>query len=767
MPTPTSVPEFLDLVRRSNQVNIAALDAWLEKNQEKLPREVKKLALLMKKEGVLTLFQAEQFLLGKHKGFHLGGYRLIERLGSGGMGTVYLAEHEAMKRRVALKILPPNIASEASTLERFQREAQAVAALDHPNIVRAYDFRQEAKLFVFAMEFIDGPSLQQLINQKGALDVVVACDYIRQAALGLHCAHEAGMVHRDIKPGNLLVDSNGIVKVLDLGLARFVPEGQESLTKKFDDGSVMGTADYIAPEQALSLHHVDHRADIYSLGATFYALLAGVPPFPAGTAAQKLLCHQLREPDPLPSLNGNVPSELGDIISTMMAKAPKDRFQSALEVADALESFCSEVCGIASGSRLQTGSQVDANSSALRDTTRLPASSQRVRDADFLVPMQQPKSAERAQMPPLKPKKTPTPAGKSPSRLIALLVLGAILPLVGVGVVLLVLFRPMRVRETIVAAKHPVTDDKINIAKPIVAQKTLVFPLTGHTAAVTGIEYSSNGRKLLSSSADKTVRVWDVATKTNDLTLTGHSDIVRTVNFNKAMTRIISASNDKTARVWSYPAGKQLRKWDFDKEVTAAIFGPTDEIITTTTDNTIQVWNLNDGKLIRTLKGHTNQVSGLILRGGPVNRRHLVSSSWDGSLRLWDLSKGETILTFKHDGQKITGMAVDPEGTLVVSAAERGTVRLWSLQDGRNRLELAGQHEQTRCVGISPDGQRVLLGGMPPTIVQWDLVLSKVESTYADHLQPTVGLAISPDGSQFASASQDSTIRVWKLASGN
>src|SRR5262249_34275377 len=153
----------------------------------------------------------------------------------------------------------PEVVDEPGVLERFRREAQAVAALDHPNIVRAYDFRQEGSLHFLVMEFVEGASLQDLLDRKGPLPIPRACGYIRQAALGLQHAHQAGLVHRDVKPGNLLVDRAGVVKILDLGLARYAPEG-ESLTKKFDENAVMGTADYLSPEQALNLHNVDGRA---------------------------------------------------------------------------------------------------------------------------------------------------------------------------------------------------------------------------------------------------------------------------------------------------------------------------------------------------------------------------------------------------------------------------------------------------------------------------------------------------------------------------
>src|SRR4051794_1557073 len=277
MPAPTTTDEFLDLVRKSGVADEKRLDAYLTRARATgpLPPEPGKFAGLLVRDGILTHFQAEQFLQGKWRRFTIGKYKVLERLGQGGMGSVYLCEHMLMRRRVAVKVLPASKADDTSSLERFYREARAVAALDHPNIVRAYDIDQDDKLHFLVMEHVDGASLQDIIKKGGAMDVLRACHYMRQTALGLQNAHEtAGIVHRDIKPGNILVDRTGVVKVLDMGLARFFRDEDDIITKKYDE-NVLGTADYLAPEQALDSHEVDIRADIYSLGATFYFTLTG------------------------------------------------------------------------------------------------------------------------------------------------------------------------------------------------------------------------------------------------------------------------------------------------------------------------------------------------------------------------------------------------------------------------------------------------------------------------------------------------------------
>jgi len=338
MPAPSTIEEFLDLVRKSGVVDEKRLSAHLDRLRAtgQLPSDPVKLATLLMRDGVLTHFQAEQFLQGKWRRFTIGKYKVLERLGSGGMGSVYLCEHMLMRRRVAVKVLPASKAEDSSSLERFYREARAVAALDHPNIVRAYDIDQDDNLHFLVMEHVDGSSLQEIIKRIGPMDVTRATHYIRQASLGLQHAHEAaGLVHRDIKPGNILVDRNGIVKVLDMGLARFFHDEEDVLTKKYDE-NVLGTADYLAPEQALDSHSVDIRADIYSLGGTFYYCLTGRTPFNEGTIAQKLIWHQPRQPKPIRLTRPEVPEGIVAVLDKMMAKDPNHRHQTPLEVADAL-----------------------------------------------------------------------------------------------------------------------------------------------------------------------------------------------------------------------------------------------------------------------------------------------------------------------------------------------------------------------------------------------------------------------------------------------
>jgi serine/threonine protein kinase len=337
MPAPTTIDGFLELGIKSGLLETETVQSC--RSNWRQAHSPKELADTLIQQGVLTHFQAEKLIAGRWRGFVINGkYRLLERLGAGGMGQVFLCEHITMGRKVALKILPVAQAEDPASLARFYREARAVARLDHPNIVRAHDIDHDDKLHFIVLEFVDGCNLHDFIRKNGNLNPQRAAHYIRQAALGLQHAHEAGLVHRDIKPGNLLIDRQGVVKILDMGLARFFHEDSAAFIKEYEVGYIIGTGDYIAPEQIVD-SRVDIRADIYSLGGTMYYLLTGKSPFQEGTNAQKIIWHQVRHPKTLRVLRPDVPEALVQIFERIVAKEPDRRYQTPMELAKALEPF--------------------------------------------------------------------------------------------------------------------------------------------------------------------------------------------------------------------------------------------------------------------------------------------------------------------------------------------------------------------------------------------------------------------------------------------
>lgn len=272
----------------------------------------------------------------------VGRYELIERLGRGGMGTVYKAVHTRLKRKVAVKLLRRELLEDENAVLRFQREMEAVGRLNHPNLVQALDADNIGGTHVLVMEYVEGVDLAKILNDTGRLSIDDACEIIRQAAEGLQHAHEKGLVHRDVNPSNLMLTPDGVVKVMDLGLAR-LRRGQLAGEELTVDGQAVGTADYVAPEQVSDSRHVDIRADIYSLGCTLYEFLAGRAPFDdphhRGHFA-KMRAHLKESPLPVRGFRPDVPDQLQSILRRMLSKDPAERYPTPLAVASELEPFC-------------------------------------------------------------------------------------------------------------------------------------------------------------------------------------------------------------------------------------------------------------------------------------------------------------------------------------------------------------------------------------------------------------------------------------------
>jgi serine/threonine protein kinase len=280
-------------------------------------------------QGWLTEYQAQHAAAGRAESLLVGQYVILGELGHGSMGMVYKARHRLMERLSALKVFTPD-EPDCENLQRFMREIQATAQLDHPNLVKAYEAGEHQGSYYLAMELVDGENLQQRVERTGRLDWQEGLAYLAQAAAGLDYAHELGMIHRDVKPGNVMVGPEGKVLVLDLGLVRFMKD-VVSMTSSVD-GSLRGTAAYMAPEQALSIRNADHRSDIYSLGSTLFFILAGRPMFEEKVMMQQLLAHQNKPAPAIRDFCPDLPPDLEQMYYRMVAKAPQDRYQAMHDV---------------------------------------------------------------------------------------------------------------------------------------------------------------------------------------------------------------------------------------------------------------------------------------------------------------------------------------------------------------------------------------------------------------------------------------------------
>ena len=303
--------------------------------------EVPRLARALVRSGKLTAYQANALAQGKAKGLVIGSYLVLEKRGQGGMGVVFKAKHRQTDKLVALKILLPSFGRDREAVLRFRREFEIAARLSHPNVVAALEASEDRNVQFLTMEFVEGNDLDVIVREVGPLPIKMSLHCALQAARGLAAAHAQGIIHRDVKPGNLMLDPSGDVRVLDLGLARVIeaanPIGRAAGQALTQTGTYMGTVDFIAPEQADDSKNADHKADIYSLGCTLYFLLTGRPPFEGETILKRLMAHQQKPAPSLHAARDDVPAALEAAYQTMMAKRPADRPRSMAEVIDLLE----------------------------------------------------------------------------------------------------------------------------------------------------------------------------------------------------------------------------------------------------------------------------------------------------------------------------------------------------------------------------------------------------------------------------------------------
>ena len=289
------------------------------------------------KDGHITSFQSDKLKAGESSDIYFGDYVVIDKLGQGGMGTVLLAKHRRMDRLVAIKILPITILESKDAVARFYQEVKVAAKLTHPNIVHAYDAGEHHGFHYLVMEYVPGYDLAEVVSQLGQVPLPMALDYLKQACKGLDYAHRKGVVHRDVKPSNILLSEEGEIKILDMGLARISDSPfNQAMTQLTTTGQVMGTVEYMSPEQAEDTRQADYRSDIYSLGCTFYRLLTGKSPFTRDTVVKTILAHRS---DSIPTIETGFPENesVNQLFQQMVAKQPEDRFQTVSEVIEAIE----------------------------------------------------------------------------------------------------------------------------------------------------------------------------------------------------------------------------------------------------------------------------------------------------------------------------------------------------------------------------------------------------------------------------------------------
>ncbi len=726
----------------------------------------------------------------------LGQYDLLELLGEGGMGQVYKARHRLMQRIVALKVIRKEQLIDPGAVARFHREIRAAAQLNHPNIILAHDADQVGDTHFFVMEFIEGVDLAKLVQCRGPLPVGEACDCIRQAALGLHHAHERGVIHRDVKPSNLLLTAqDGVVKVLDLGLARretpFQTEESAALTHR---GAVMGTPDYMAPEQANCSHSVDARADIYSLGCAFYGLLTGQPPFPTGTFLEKLVMHQTREPAAVERLRPDVPREVGDILRKMMAKAPGDRFATALRVAEALAPLSVKVRPAAPWA--PGIGHVDAS----------PSSTPRLEDR-----------LQKASETPAQSQEAGPP--RSRRKWLAVAAGAVVLGLIVAGMQFL---RPPKPEDqhsfaaatpSIVVPTQP-TAPVVTNPNPVMTPPAVVPPAPPRDAppivplavvqppvaplplpdllhrfhAGERIKCVAFDPRLDAGPAfscgEYTLRQWDLKDSkqlpelridkfTDQLiwsiacSFDGKYAVCGTGGYLKDGKEVIGSDNwllliDRESQNVRGGFRRLDGKEGHNDSVVSVAFAPDGRTVASGSyDRTVRVWDVATRREICTCRGHIGRVRCVAFppRSGDV----VASGDQEGTVALWDAHTGKRLELLEGHTGAVTCVAFSPDGRCLASASIDGTVRLWNRDDAKDERTFKGHGAPVRAVAFLPDGERLLSGGDDNLVRLWSANNLQEIKRYAGHTKAVTCVAVSPDGKQALSGSDDRSVILWSL----
>jgi WD40 repeat protein/tRNA A-37 threonylcarbamoyl transferase component Bud32 len=790
---------LFDRLRESGLLEPGQLEELAKLPEAKDP-DPRGLAKQVLRRGWLTRFQLNLVAQGKAAELSVGPYVLLDRLGEGGMGQVFKARHRHMHRVVALKVIRKDRLKSPEAVQRFYQEVQAAAHLSHPNIVLAYDADQVGTTHYLSMEFVDGHDLARIVKERGPLPVAVACDYVRQAALGLQHAHERGMVHRDIKPHNLLVAAAppgerasprwGVVKILDMGLARLqqgVGDQERGLTQT---GAVIGTPDFLAPEQALNSRAADIRSDLYSLGCTLYFLLAGRAPFHADSLTQLLLKHQMEEPTPLEQLRPDVPAGLAALVGCLLAKRPEDRVQTPAELAAALEPFCGGEAGAVPPPRAVVPAAEDAWTALAEegpDAAMAPSPGARtVTLEDARGPRKKASARGRSGA---------EATGRSRFLLLGGIGAGAFLFLLALVVGGVVLWAAsLKPRPPAPPAPGPLADSgnppPVPTVRPAPAPSPRERPPAVQPVPEPPPPPPPQPQQTPPPPPDMPPAAGEVRRQEP-----GDLAVVRLV-FSPDGRRLAGCDNIK-AYVWDVESGRLLKRLAGPPVMTQTLAWCPDSrrlFLGGQGNNVLQLWDTEDGKLLHEYRGHTAVIHSVAVSpdghrgfscsgdvevqdGKPVRKDNRLVYK-DPTVRAWDLETGQELYHFDGHTELVSQVTLSADGRRALSRS-RDALCLWDTDRGREIRRLAernGQKFQVSAAVLCPDGRQALLGIFNQGLVLWDVEADQEVRRFESYPGQLDGLVVSADGRLALSSSHqfdqeqkkvtDVTVRLWEVSSG-
>lgn len=711
------------------------------------------------------------------------GYEILGELGRGGMGVVYKARHQTLKRLVALKMILAGAHAGEHELARFRMEAEAVARLKHPSIVQIFEIGEHAGLPYFCLELCDGGSLATRVDGMPPKE---AGRIVESLARAMAAAHDSGIIHRDLKPANVLLD-NSIPKITDFGLAKKLDEAGQTAS-----GAVMGTPSYMAPEQAAGMgQYIGPAVDIYALGAILYECVTGHPPFKAASAYDIILKVLSEEPVPPGKLNATVPRDLETICLKCLRKEAHLRYASAAELADDLRRF-------SSNEPIQAR-PVSRWERAIKWVKRHPARTAALGLALVALILGvgggsaawlwQNSEAARREL-------------KKAELRAEWLIYAHQISLAQfewqIGNVEESWDHLNACRQDFRGWEHDYLYTQFNSN-----QQTL----RGHTHDVLSAAFSPDGKRIVSGSTDKTLKVWDAHSGEETMTLKGHASNVLSVAFSPDGKRIVSGSYD-TVKVWDAQSGQETLGLK-ERNVSCLAFSPDGKCIVggSTDTQLVKVWDAESGQRVMTLKGHTwsvlhvafSQDGKRIVSGSKHNmlkiwdaqsgsgqetmmlkgqtkevlcmafspdRRRIASSFVDKTLTVWDARTGQETAVLRGHTSSIPSVAFSPDGNRIASGSADKTLKVWDAQNGQETTTLKGHASEVLSVAFSHDGKRIVSGSHDKTLKIWDFQRAQENPILKGHTNAVTSVAFSPDGKRIVSGSADNTLKVWDATSG-
>jgi len=644
---------------------------------------------------------------------HLGQidrFQIVELVGRGGMGMVFRAFDACLQRTIAVKVLDPQYGKNDLARSRFIREARAAAAVAHENVVTIHHVEcvEEKGLSFFVMHFVKGRSLQDRLDAGGPLPVREAVRIAAQTAAGLAAAHENGLIHRDIKPGNILLEQgSGRVLLTDFGLARLTED-----VKLTQTGFVAGTPLYMSPEQARG-ETVDHRSDLFSLGSVLYAMLAGMPPFQGSSPFTVLKQVTDSRHRPVQDVNPAVPDSIGEVVDRLMAKDPRYRYVDAAEVAAVLNAELAKlpVEPVTTLSGRPSSRTVPRYFRSWWRRHSLPVLAGLAAVFGLLLLTEATRLTQwtiigqRGQPPVLPPGQTE--ATEEPETPVAY----SLPP--GEGAVWSVAFDPC---GQLLATTNE--GGSVRFWDAADGHVRGELNMQRHRSPVWSVAFNNDGSKLVTAHDDGTVRLWDVQTRKESEIVFDHMSPVRSVAFSSDGKRLASGTRNGAITVWNAATGKPIRSWiGHDGGVIASIaFHKDGKLLATAgSDKTVKLWDSEDGTAQTTLTGHTGPIYALAF---DPKGRYLASGGWDHTIRIWDVNTSQMMKTFGIHKGDVWSLAFCPEGSHLISGGTDGTARWIEVEPGTVKKVFRG-NSPVHGVAVSTDGKQIAAGCRDGTVRVW------------------------------------------------